>query len=52
MAKTICLIQYTKKEQMQKKNDGKNGKVLYKLMNNAVRGKAMEKCSRDTQKQF
>ena len=41
-----------KKRTDAEKNDGKNGKVWYKLMNNAVRGKAMEKCSRDTQKQF
>ena len=30
-----------KKEQKQKKNKGKNEKSLYKLINNAVHGKAM-----------
>ena len=35
MTKTICWIQHTKKNRSRKNGD-KNGKELYKLMNNAV----------------
>ena len=40
MAKFICWIQHTKKNRAEKNGD-KNGKALYKLMNNAVYGKTM-----------
>ena len=40
MAKTICWFQYTQKKS--RKNGDKDGKELYKLMNNAVYGKTME----------
>ena len=40
MVKTICWIQHKKNQP--ENNGDKNGKVLYKLMNNAVYGKAME----------
>ena len=36
MAKTICWIQHSKK------NGEKDGKALYKLMDNAVYGKTIE----------
>ena len=39
MAKTLCWIQPTQKIE---KNSDKEGKALYKLMNNAVYGKTME----------
>ena len=41
MAKTICRCQYTKKN-TSRKNGDKDGKALYKLMNNPVYGKTME----------
>ena len=41
MAKTICWCQYTQKKEAEKNGD-KNGKELYKLMNNAAYGKIME----------
>ena len=41
MAKTIYSIQHTKKNRSIK-NGGKDGKALYKLMNNDVYGKTME----------
>ena len=31
-----------KEEQKQKKNDGKDGKALYRLMNDAIYGKTLE----------
>ena len=40
MAKTICSFQYQKKNRSRKKED-KDGKALYKLMNNSVDGKTM-----------
>ena len=42
MAKTICRIQQTKKEQKQKKNGDEDPKALSKLLNNVVYGKTME----------
>ena len=41
MAKTLCWIQHTKKNRS-RKNGEKDGKALYKLMNNAVYGKTIE----------
>ena len=41
MAKTICWIQHTKKNRSRKNSD-KDGKALYKLINNTVYGKTME----------
>ena len=41
MAKTICWIQHKKRIEAEKNGD-KDGKALYKLMNNAVYGKTME----------
>ena len=41
MAETICLIQHTKKI-VAEKNGAKDGKALYKLMNNVVYGKTMK----------
>ena len=41
MAKSICCIQYTKKCKSWK-NGNKDGKALYKLMNNTVYGKKMK----------
>ena len=38
MAKTICQVQQTKKHRSRKNSD-KDGKALYKLMNNFVYGK-------------
>ena len=42
MAKTICWIQHTKKNGSRKKNADKDGKALYKLINNAVYRETME----------
>ena len=41
MIKTICGIQHTKKSRS-RKNNGKDEKVLYKLMNDAIYEKTME----------
>ena len=41
MDKKICSIQHTKKNRS-RKNCGKGGKALCRLMNNAVYGKTME----------
>ena len=41
MAETVCRIQYTKKNKSIK-NGGKDGKALYRLMNNVVYGKTIE----------
>ena len=41
MLKNIYWIQYTKKNRS-RKNEDKDGKVMYKLMNNAVYSKMME----------
>ena len=41
MAKTLCWIQHTKKNRS-RKNGEKDGKALYKLMNNAVYGKTIQ----------
>ena len=41
MVKTIYLIQHTKRIETEK-NNGKDGKASYKLMNNAVYGTTME----------
>ena len=41
MAKTICWIQHTKRIEVEKNGD-EVGEALYKLMNNAVNGKAIE----------
>ena len=41
MAKTICCIQHTKRIEAEK-NDDEDGKVLYKLMNDALYGKTMK----------
>ena len=41
IAKTLCWIQHTKKNRS-RKNGEKDGKALYKLMNNAVYGKTIE----------
>ena len=42
MVKTIYWIQHTKKKRSRKNND-KDEKALYTLMNNAIHGKRMEK---------
>ena len=42
MVKTTCRTQHTKKIIAAEKNDDKNGKMLHKLMRNAVYGIAME----------
>ena len=42
MAEAICWIQYTKTTEAGKNGD-KDGKALYKLMNNVVYGKKMKK---------
>ena len=41
MAKTTCWIQHTKRIEAEKNGD-EDGKVLYKLMNNALYGKTMK----------
>ena len=41
MAKTTCWIKHTKRIKVEKRGD-KTGKVLYKLMDNALCGKTME----------
>ena len=41
MAKIICRIQHPKKNRS-KKNGGKDGKALHKLMNDALHNKTME----------
>ena len=42
MTKTICWIQHTQKRIEAEKCGDKDGKVLYKLMNNGVYGKTMK----------
>ena len=42
MAETICWIQHKKKRIEAEKNGDKDGKALFKLMNNAVYSKTME----------
>ena len=41
MAKTVCWIHHIKKNRSKKKGD-KDGKVLYKLMNNVVYGETIK----------
>ena len=42
MVKTIYWIQHTQKKNRSGKNNDKEGKVLYKLMNNAISEKTIE----------